>query len=78
VAALERAAGAGDSAAMRAAAADLRGMCSLVGADPLGELAEALQHVAPGDHATRLAALHAALGRTTQVLEDLLHHRVNA
>jgi signal transduction histidine kinase/HPt (histidine-containing phosphotransfer) domain-containing protein len=77
--ALERAAAAGDSSGLRVAAADLKGMCSLVGATPMAELCAALERAGEGDTVpARTASLRAELARAQRVLERLLHARVTA
>jgi signal transduction histidine kinase/HPt (histidine-containing phosphotransfer) domain-containing protein len=78
VAGIESAARAGDHATVAGAAADLKGMCSLVGAGPLGAACDRLRSAPAGDGAVALAALRTEFARVQQVLEELLGARTGA
>ncbi len=73
---MERAARGGDRATLTAAAAELKGMCALVGAAPMAERCDAMSGAT--DLAAAVAQLRAEFERAHQVLEELLHARMNA
>jgi PAS domain S-box-containing protein len=73
---MDRAARGGDRATLTATAAELKGMCALVGAAPMAERCDAMSGAT--DLAAAVAHLRAEFERAHQVLGELLHARMNA
>jgi len=75
VAALERAVGASEQRRVEALAHDLRGICALLGAQPMAGLCDELARCAgeePRSAAARLSRLREEFARVTSVLEGLV------
>jgi PAS domain-containing protein/HPt (histidine-containing phosphotransfer) domain-containing protein len=76
--AIERAAGAGDWPALRASAGDLKGMCALIGAGPLGARCVAAAGAGGPAAWTEALAIRAEWERVHKTLDGLLGARTGA
>lgn len=76
--AIERAAGAGDWAALRTSTGDLKGMCALIGAGPLAERCAVAGEAAGPAAWTEAMAIRSEWERVQRVLDGLMAARTGA